>query len=186
MGLGLIGMSMARETDRERAAGGEFSTETTLDEVLRVVELASSPSVMTGEVADELDISDESARQKLLALTENGQVERRKAGRQTLWWVNRERPAVVEVSHDFYTDQVTVTFANGVALTVSYQEESAGQGYTCELTHPDVEAETWGDETIDRSPPVILSELLSDFYNEDEERDTKVPRLDAFMQEVEQ
>lgn len=176
---------MARDSDRERTQGGKFSTEITLEEILSVVERSPHPSVMTGEVADELDISDESARQKLLALTENGQIEQRKAGRQTLWWVNRERPAVVDVTHEFYSGEASAAFSNGVVLTVSHTNLDEMTGFSAELTHPDREpTRVMRDEGIERPPGEILVEFLADYYNEEDERGVKVPGFDQVMDSV--
>lgn len=181
---------MARDDDRERAAGGEFTTETSLAEVREVLATNTQPSLMTGEVAEALDISDESARQKLLSLYEEGHVTRRKAGRQVLWWVpasavdsEDQRPAVVDVTHDVYSGDAAATFANDVVLTVTDTDPNAGAGYTCELTHPTVETETWGDDTVERPPAEVLIEILSDFYNA-EDRDLKASPLDRFMAAV--
>jgi hypothetical protein len=193
MQVGLVVMSMTG--DRERTEGGEFTEETTLAEVLAVFERVSVPSLMTGEVADALDISSESARQKLLTLSDQGRVATRKAGRTRLWWRTADEstagstredhlPAVVDVTHDFYSREVQATFDNGVVLTVTYQTAEEERGYAAELTHPTVKTETWGDTSVERPPAELLTELLDDFYNADEERDTKIPHLDAFMQEV--
>jgi hypothetical protein len=180
---------MAGERERERTQGGEFTEETTLGEVLDMFERVTFPSMMTGEVADDLGISSESARQKLLALSDQGRVATRKAGRTRLWWrtddasedpESERLPAITDCSHDFYSGDSQVLFSNGVTLGVTSDEA----GTSFELTHPDKAAETWTD-SIERRPAEILLEILDDYYNASgEDRAVTVPDLDAYMQEV--
>jgi hypothetical protein len=93
------------------------------------------------------------------------------------------RPAVVDVSHSVHMRQAQATFANDVVLAVTYSDQSVERGFTCELTHPTVGVERWGDATVERPPAEVLIEILSDFYNAAERNN--VATLDGFMREVE-
>lgn len=97
-----------------------------------------------------------------------------------------DRPAIVDVTHTFRTGKSTVTFGNDVVLTVRYIDPSEPHGIVFELSYPDGETHTWEQSSLERSPGEILVEMLGDFYNEKENRATKIPNLDWFIQEVEQ
>lgn len=71
---------------RERDESGAFTTTTTLDDVLGVFETVDGPALTITDVADTLNISHESARQKLLELHEQEKVGRRKTERIVLYW----------------------------------------------------------------------------------------------------
>lgn len=105
---------MAQETDddRDRGDSGEFIQEITLDDVLGVFAAVDAPAILTSDVIDELDISRESARQKLTRLTDQGRIERRKKGRTITWWhapaslryLSRERDQAIAVGDTVYED----------------------------------------------------------------------------------
>lgn len=76
---------------REHGEGGEFVETITLEEVLGVFEEVRGPVITSRDVADTLDCSLESARQKLKALHEQGRIDRRKVAGRVVWWlVNAE------------------------------------------------------------------------------------------------
>jgi hypothetical protein len=96
-----------------------------------------------------------------------------------------DRPAVVDIAHEFQTGKSTATFENDVVLTVRYIDPSEPHGIVFELQHPDGETHTWEQSSLERAPGEVLVEILGDFYHEVEDRDVKVPNLDWFMQQVE-
>lgn len=78
---------------RERDDRGQFVETISLDDVISAVRGSSSPVATAKEVADELDCSAEAARQKLLALRDQGIVSRRTVGAgAVVWWVSTEDP----------------------------------------------------------------------------------------------
>ena len=75
--------------DRKRNEDGLFLEKTTLDDVRDAVRDGPDPVSTTGDVAEVLDISSESARGKLNELHEQGRIEKRKIGaRAIIWWVS--------------------------------------------------------------------------------------------------
>jgi hypothetical protein len=84
--MGFVVVDLPGDSDRNRDAGGEFTTEVMLEDVLGAFEQIGGPVVVTGDVADHCDCSSESARQNLLTLEEQGRVKRRKPGQQSFWW----------------------------------------------------------------------------------------------------
>jgi predicted ArsR family transcriptional regulator len=75
---------------------GQFKKSTTLDDVLAAFEELAEPVVFTSEIADAVECSRETARQRLTDLYEAGRIQRRKKGRQIVWW--RGSPADAEQS----------------------------------------------------------------------------------------
>ena len=74
--------------DRKRNEDGLFLEKATLDDVREAVRDGPDPVSTTGDAAEVLDISSESARGKLTELHEQGRIERRKIGaRAIIWWV---------------------------------------------------------------------------------------------------
>ena len=72
---------------RKRSAGGEFAEAVTLDAVLGVFERVEGPVATSGDVADALGCTTQTARRKLKQLRDEGQVGSRLAGRTTVWWL---------------------------------------------------------------------------------------------------
>ena len=73
---------------REHGEGGEFVETVTLEDVLGVFEVVRGPVITSRDVADALDCSIESARQKLTRLHDQDRIERRKLGqRRVVWWL---------------------------------------------------------------------------------------------------
>ena len=68
---------MAGDSDRERNDRGQFAEEITLEDVIEVLQRSDSPVVTAKEVGEKLGYTSEAARQKLLALRDQGIVERR-------------------------------------------------------------------------------------------------------------
>jgi hypothetical protein len=71
---------------REHGDGGEFVETVTHSDVLGVLDTVDGPVILSADVADELGCSRETARRKLEALFEKGQLSRRKVSRRVIYW----------------------------------------------------------------------------------------------------
>lgn len=72
---------------QDRSETGRWVETATLEDVLGVFESVEGPVVTSADVADELDISRDSARRKLGELREQGRVDRRKTAGRVVWWL---------------------------------------------------------------------------------------------------
>jgi DNA-binding transcriptional MocR family regulator len=75
---------------REREDTGRYTETVTPADVLGVFEVVEGPVVTSGDVADTLDCSRETARRKLRALEERGSLASRKTAGRVVWWVAPE------------------------------------------------------------------------------------------------
>jgi len=73
--------------ERDRSSGGEYVETIDLDAVLSVFSRIDGPVITSGDVADALDCSRETARRKLTKLYERGNVERRSTAGRIVWWL---------------------------------------------------------------------------------------------------
>ena len=71
---------------KRRGDSGQFTTSVTLDDVLRVFERVEGPVVTSGDVAEALDCSRETARQKLRTLEDQDYLASRKTAGRVVWW----------------------------------------------------------------------------------------------------
>lgn len=71
---------------REREESGRYTETVTERDVLGVFAAVRGPVVTSGDVADELDCSRETARRKLRALESDGRVASRKTAGRVVWW----------------------------------------------------------------------------------------------------
>lgn len=79
--------------DRKRNESGQFVEEITLEEVIDVIQTSESPIVTAKEVGERLECSAEAARQKLLALRDQGIIDRRQVGAgAVVWWLTTDEP----------------------------------------------------------------------------------------------
>jgi len=85
---------------RDREDSGQYTETVTLDDVLGVFETVDGPVVTSGDVADALDCSRETARRKLRQLDEQGRVAGRKTAGRVVWWVVDESSPACEVVAD--------------------------------------------------------------------------------------
>lgn len=76
---------------RERGDTGRYTETVTLDDVLEVFETVEGPVVTSGDVAETLDCSRETARRKLRTLEEQGDVASRKTAGRVVWWIVGEQ-----------------------------------------------------------------------------------------------
>lgn len=78
----------------ERGDIGRYTEVVTPDNVLGVFEAVEGPVVTSGDVAETLDCSRETARRKLRTLEEQGHVASRKTAGRVVWWiVDDQEPA---------------------------------------------------------------------------------------------
>ena len=75
---------------RNRSDSGEFVESVTLAAVADVFNEVEGPVVTSGDVADALGCSRETARRKLKELHEKGRVSRRKTAGRVVWWLASE------------------------------------------------------------------------------------------------
>lgn len=71
---------------KERGDTGRFVQTTTTDDVLAVFDQVRGPVITTGDVADHLDVSRETARRKLGELYDQKRVDRRKRDTHVYYW----------------------------------------------------------------------------------------------------
>jgi hypothetical protein len=71
---------------REHGDGGEYVETVTLDDVRAVFDDVRGPVVLSADVSDALGCSRETARRKLGALYDRGEVDRRKVSRRVIYW----------------------------------------------------------------------------------------------------
>lgn len=72
---------------RKRSDTGRYTEAVTLDAVLGVFEKVEGPVVTSGDVAEALDCSRETARRKLRRLEEQDQIASRKTAGRVVWWL---------------------------------------------------------------------------------------------------
>lgn len=90
---------------RKHGDEGVFVEDTTHSDVLAVFEQIEGPVVTSGDVADALDCSRETARRKLNELHEHGRLGKRKtAGRVVYWKLAAADPNPVNPTDPFFTD----------------------------------------------------------------------------------
>jgi hypothetical protein len=89
---------------RDRGDSGRYTETVTLDDVLGVFEAVAGPVVTSGDVADALDCSRDTARRKLGALEDQGRVDSRKTAGRVVWWLveSRETPTQVDPEDPFW------------------------------------------------------------------------------------
>jgi hypothetical protein len=97
---------------RKRGDGGVFVEDTSHDDVLAVFGHVEGPVVTSGDVADALGCTRETARRKLDELYEQGRLGKRKtAGRVVYWKLAAANPDPVNPNDPFFAD--FPTFATG-------------------------------------------------------------------------
>jgi predicted ArsR family transcriptional regulator len=83
---------------RDRTESGEFIETITLERVVDAIHEVEGPIVTTRDIADILECTTEAARQKLITLTEQGRVDRRKVGgRAVVWWLTETERTTSEI-----------------------------------------------------------------------------------------
>ena len=118
---------MSRE---EREDTGRYTETVSLAEVLGVFETVDGPVVTSGDVADALDCSRETARRKLRALEREERVASRRTAGRVVWWRRAERDTARDVDPEdpFWEFEPGASGASDVSETVDdilYGSESA-------------------------------------------------------------
>lgn len=88
----------------KREEGGRFAEVVPLDDVLAVFERVEGPVVTSGDVADHLECSRETARRKLRELEERGRLASRLTAGRVVWWQadGGHRPSPVDPDDSFW------------------------------------------------------------------------------------
>ena len=85
---------------RERTDTGRYTERVTLHDVLAVFQAVDGPVVTSGDVADILDCSRETARRKLRTLEEQDRIASRKTAGRVVWWIIDLQELASEVDPD--------------------------------------------------------------------------------------
>ena len=114
----------------EREDTGRYTETVTLDDVLGVFEIVEGPVVTSGDVAEVLDCSRETARRKLRTLEEQKRVASRKTAGRIVWWiVDEQEPARgVDPDDSFWEFEPGASGESDVSENVDevlYDKESA-------------------------------------------------------------
>ena len=90
---------------RERGDGGRYTETVTPEAVLDVFEAVDGPVVTSGDVAEALDCSRDTARRKLRELESAGRVASRTTAGRVVWWLadTRTEPSDVDPDDPFWT-----------------------------------------------------------------------------------
>lgn len=86
------------EPDRDEA--GNYTETVTLEAVLTVFEHVDGPVVTSGDVAEQIGCSRETARRKLRMLEDRGRVASRKTAGRVVWWLTDPEEATVAFDPD--------------------------------------------------------------------------------------
>ncbi|MCU4742786.1 hypothetical protein [Natronoglomus mannanivorans] len=114
----------------ERGDTGRYTETVTLDSVLGVFETVDGPIVTSGDVAEALDCSRETARRKLRSLEEQDHVASRKTAGRVVWWIvdDQDRTRGVDPDDPFWEFEPGASGESDVSERVDevlYGEESA-------------------------------------------------------------
>ncbi len=113
---------------REHGDDGSFVETVTLGDVLGVFGAVEGPVVLSADVADALDCSRETARRKLEALHDRGEVERRKVSKRVIYW----RPADDDPSPTAGDAATISTDGEDSSAAALAAETLADRGWTAE------------------------------------------------------
>ena len=97
IGSQAFGFAVSRD---EREDTGRYVETVTLDDVFAVFETVEGPVVTSGDVAEALDCSRETARRKLRTLEEQERIAGRKTAGRVVWWVVDEQEPARGVDSD--------------------------------------------------------------------------------------
>jgi hypothetical protein len=104
----------------ERDDSGRYAETVALDDVLGVFETVAGPVVTSGDVADALDCSRETARRKLHTLEERGRVASRPTAGRVVWWTvnDGETTRPVDPTDPFWEFEPGASGESGVSEAV--------------------------------------------------------------------
>lgn len=83
-----------------RDEAGNFTETVTLDDVIGVFSEVDGPVITSGDVAEALDCSRETARRKLRVLEDQGRVAGRKTAGRVVWWLTETEHTTTEIDPD--------------------------------------------------------------------------------------
>ncbi|PGF16635.1 hypothetical protein CP556_11245 [Natrinema sp. CBA1119] len=83
-----------------RGDSGQYTETVTVDAVLGVFESVDGPVVTSGDVAEALECSRETARRKLRTLESQGRVASRKTAGRVIWWLVEDSEPIGEINPD--------------------------------------------------------------------------------------
>lgn len=114
----------------EREDSGRYAETVTVEAVFEVFERVEGPVVTSGDVAEALDCSRETARRKLHRLEEQGRIASRETAGRIVWWIVDERVPVRGIDPDdpFWEFQPGASGESDVSERVDdvlYGQESA-------------------------------------------------------------
>lgn len=115
---------------RERGDDGRYTETVTLDDVHGVFESVEGPVVTSGDVAEALGCSRETARRKLQTLEERDRVASRKTAGRVVWWTTErgEEPHGIDPDDPFWDFEPGASGESGISKNVDevvYGDESA-------------------------------------------------------------
>lgn len=115
---------------RERGDDGRYTEAITLQDVLGVFESVEGPVVTSGDVAEALGCSRETARRKLQTLEEHDRVASRKTAGRVVWWTTerQDEPHGINPDDPFWDVEPGSSGESGVSKNVDevlYGDESA-------------------------------------------------------------
>lgn len=87
-------------SNERREDTGRYAETVAPEDVLGVFDAVEGPVVTSGDVAEALDCSRETARRKLSSLEEQGHVSSRTTAGRVVWWLADEREPVRDVDPD--------------------------------------------------------------------------------------
>lgn len=90
---------------RERGDSGRYVETVTLDDVVGVFEQVRGPVVTSGDVADTVDCTRETARRKLRTLEKQGIVESRKTAGRVVWWRTDHQSGEIDPDDPLFTGE---------------------------------------------------------------------------------
>lgn len=119
-----------RAMSRDREDSGRYTESVAPADVLGVFETVNGPVVTSGDVAEELGCSRETARRKLRTLEERGRLASRKTAGRVVWWLVNSDETVRGVDPDdpFWTIEPDASGESDVSENVDehlYGAESA-------------------------------------------------------------
>lgn len=105
---------------RERNDTGEYTETVTLEHVLGVFDAVPGPVVTSGDVAERVACSRETARRKLRDLEDRGDVASRKTAGRVVWWLVDDHGPTRDVHADdpFWEFEPGASGESGVSESV--------------------------------------------------------------------
>ena len=105
---------------RKREETGRYTETITLEAVVGVFDTVDGPVVTSGDVAETLDCSRETARRKLTVLEEQHRVASRKTAGRVVWWrvTASEAPSGIDPDDPFWELDPGESGASDVSETV--------------------------------------------------------------------